>query len=283
MAQKLETDQLKSLDEILSRVHEIAVLPQVAHRLIEVTNADDSSPEDVERAVETDPGFSAKLIAAANSSQWSLVQKTATIRDACLLLGFRQVRTLAEQAGVFDLFVGKNDKESLRRRDWWRISVETAKVAKWIAQQKGAYPDLAYTAGLFHLLGKTMIDQSDPDNYNKVMYVVDRGAPERLAEKTVFAVDHIEAGQEMARRWNFPELLIDAMDYLDVPRVEGQSVQAASCVHLAHAIVKASRLEFSLEEATNFAKPWAFEALQVDPLTFENWVIQSIPAQAHAA
>lgn len=272
MAQKLETDKQKSLDEILSRVSEIAVLPQVLHQLMEITDSQDGSPADIEKAVSIDPGFSAKLLAMANSAQFALPRKISSIREACMMLGFKQIRSIAVSAGVFDLFVGKNDRESVRRRDWWRFSVDSASMAKWVASQVGQPADEAYTCGLLHYVGKTLIDQSDPTAYDKVMHVVERGAPERLAEKIIFAVDHVDVAQEMGRRWRFPDHLIEGLNYLDDPNETGVVSRLGAVVNIADALVKIGR--YGKPENTDkpvFAS-WACLLLGVDPLTAASWV-----------
>ena len=272
MPQKLETDKQSSLDEILSRVSEIAVLPQVIHQLMEITDSQDGSPADIEKAVGIDPGFTAKLLAMANSAQFALPRKVTSLREACMMLGFKQIRTVALSAGVFDLFIGKNDKESMRRRDWWKFSVDTAEMARWVASQCGMVPQEAYTVGLLHYVGKTLIDQSDPTAYDKVMHVTEKGAPERLAEKIIFAVDHIDVAQEMANRWRFPETLLDGLNYLDAPDVTGTSSKLAAVTHIAHMLVKIARHGRPSDPAKNVFSDWALNLVGVDPLTAEAWI-----------
>lgn len=272
MGQKLETDKQKSLEEILSRVREIAVLPQVIHQLMEITDSQDGSPADIERAVSIDPGFSAKLLAMANSAQFALPRKIVSIREACMMLGFKQIRTIALSAGVFDLFIGKNDKESVRRRDWWKFSVDSAEMAKWVASQCGIVPQEAYTCALLHYVGKTVIDQSDPTAYDKVMHVTEKGAPERLAEKIIFAVDHIDVAQEMANRWRFPDQLLDGLNYMDSPEVTGKSSKLSAVTHVAHMLVKVARHGRPEDASKAILAGWALDLLGVDPLTAESWI-----------
>lgn len=278
MAQKLETDKLKSLAHILDKASEIAVLPQVLHQLLEITDSVDGSPSDIEKAVAIDPGFSAKLIAMANSAQFSLPKKVTSIREACMLLGFRQIREVALSAGVFDLFIGKNDKESIRRRDWWKLSVDTAMMARWVAGKTGQPVAESYTCGLLHLIGKTVIDQSDPEAYDKVMHVAERGAPEQLAERIIFAADHIDVAQEMARRWRFPELLVQGLDYLNPPSETYQPTALGAVVHVADSLVRVGRHGRPDDPSRPVFAEWATQLLNIDPVTADEW-IQSAHAQ----
>lgn len=275
MGHKLETDKKASLEEILSKVQEIAVLPQVVHQLMEITESTDGSPADIERAVGIDPGFTAKLLTIANSAQFALPRKVVSLREACMMLGFKQIRAVALSAGVFDLFVGKNDKESIRRRDWWRISVDVAALAKQVASQCGVVPSEAYTAGLLHYVGKTLIDQSDPTAYDKVMHVVEKGAPERLAERIVFAVDHVDVAQEMSTRWRFADELIAGLNYLDAPEITGHGSKLSATTHIANALVRVSRSGRPEDETQPIIAEWALDLLNVDPRTAESWILSA--------
>jgi len=283
MGTKLETEKQKSLEDILSKVREIAVLPQVVHQLMEITESSDGSPADIEKAVGIDPGFTAKLLTIANSAQFALPRKVVSLREACLMLGFKQIRAVALSAGVFDLFVGKNDRESVRRRDWWRFSVDAAALARQIASQCGVVPSEAYTAGLLHYVGKTLIDQSDPTAYDKVMHVVEKGAPERLAERIVFAVDHIDVAQEMFLRWRFADELIAGLNYLDSPEITGKESRLAAVTHIANALVKVSRTGVVNEEDSPVIAEWAIKLLDVDPRTADSWIQSAALEHAVAA
>ncbi len=113
-------NELDPIDRILSQCGDVAVLPQVVFKIMEMTGDDSSSAHALERAIVVDPGFSIKLLAQANSAYYSLPKKVTSIKEAIMFVGFKSVRQLAMAVGVFDMFVGKTDKDSLRRRGWWR-------------------------------------------------------------------------------------------------------------------------------------------------------------------
>jgi len=208
----------ESLKAIIGSVGQLKVLPQVVFQIMSTTSDDQSSGAMLERQISVDPGFTARLLSMANSSYYALPKRVTSIRDAVLLLGFKVIRELAMNASVFDMFVGKTDKESMRRRDWWKHSVDTGVLARWLAEQNGKIdPAEAYTAGLLHFIGKTTMDQFDPAAYERILGVVEKGAPERLAERTLYGVDHIDVGVALAENWKFPETISQALNYEDSP------------------------------------------------------------------
>src|SRR5579859_3602694 len=121
------------LARILARTNEMAVLPHVVHRVLEITASEDAMSHELERAISIDPGFTSRLLVLANSAAFGLPRRVTSIREGILFLGFRTIRSAALTVGLFDLFVGKTDRDSLRRREWWRHSVDTAVCARYLA------------------------------------------------------------------------------------------------------------------------------------------------------
>lgn len=207
-----------ALDTLIAKVNELAVLPHVVFKVLEISGSGDFPAQEMERAIIVDPGFSGRLLALANSAYYGLPRKVGSIREAISFLGFKAIRQMAMTVGVFDLFVGKNDTESLRRRAWWRHSIDTAVCCKHFATSaSGITPEDGYTSGLLHWIGKTMLDRFGHGEYVHVDQLVERGVPTCQAERAVFGCDHIEVGVAAATKWGFPEDLVGALDYLSIP------------------------------------------------------------------
>lgn len=201
--------------KIVANVNDVAVLPHVVFKVMEMTGSDESSAASLEKAIVVDPGFTVKILTLANSAHFGLPKKVTSIREALMFVGFRSVRQIAMAVGVYDMFVGKNDKESLRRRAWWRLSVDTATAAKTIAQElKVGSVDECYTAGLLHLVGKPAADRFSPSTYDKVEMLVERGAPSWQAEQAVFGCHHGQVSSALAQNWNLPEALVNGVNYV---------------------------------------------------------------------
>ncbi len=174
-----------AVSRLIAKVDGMAVLPHVVFRVLEISNAAESSIADLDRAIAVDPGFSAKVLTMANSAYFGLPRQVTSIRDALVFLGIKTIRNLAMTIGVFDLFVGKTDKESLRRRAWWRHSLDTAIAAKYLAMlSRKSNPDDAYTCGLMHLIGKTLMDRYGGLDYGNVLHLVGCGWDEEKAEQS---------------------------------------------------------------------------------------------------
>jgi len=226
-------DRATAVANILNGSKDLAALPQVVFKVMEITGNDTGSAAELERVIVVDPGFSAKLLMIANSAQFALPRKVNSIKEAVMYIGVRQVRQTAMAVGVFDMFLGKTDAESRRRRVWWRHSVDTGTAARSLAEQFGwCDPNMAYTAGLLHWCGKTVLDKSNPGEYEKVLMVVDRGATVWQAETAVFGCDHRDMSIASAQKWGFSAELADGLHYYARPddAFQGGAVAATIAV-----------------------------------------------------
>ena len=249
--------------KVLAKVGDIAVLPQVVCQVVEATGSEDASVKKLEETILIDPGLSARLLIQANSVHYALPKKVTSIREAVMFLGFKGVRQIAMAVGVFDLFLGKTDTESMRRRMWWKQSLETALVCRGMADFiPEVNADEAYTCGLLHLIGKTILDRYNPTDYLRVQQVVDQGAPDLLAERAVFGCDHIAVASAAALKWGFPDVLVQGLNYF-TPASEIDAVHALrATTALGSRVVKLiSSSTPNMEITTNSLPNWIVETL----------------------
>src|SRR5438046_9985884 len=101
----LPNDQKSAIVQaILSRVSEIAALPQVVYKIIELTGTTMTAVQEIDNAISIDPGFSSKVLMLANSAYYALPRKLTSIREAATFLGFKTIRQLAMTLGTLDMF-----------------------------------------------------------------------------------------------------------------------------------------------------------------------------------
>jgi HD-like signal output (HDOD) protein len=284
MAAPQQMDRAMAVDEILKGSKDLAALPQVVFKVMEVTGSDTASATELEKIIVVDPGFSVKLLSIANSAQFALPRQVSSIKEAVMYIGVRQVRQTAMAVGVFDMFIGKTDSESKRRRAWWRHSVDTAMAARALSDEFGWFdPNIAYTAGLLHWCGKTVLDKSNPGNYEKVLMVVDRGATVWQAESAVFGCDHRDVAVASAQSWGFSDELTAGLQYYIRPGEKPPESKLAAVI-----AVSAGLAHVALQgRAGNTAKPWgnwASDALGIPDDIAENIIergLAAITAGAH--
>lgn len=269
----------------LAESQELAALPQVVFRIMEMTATEAAGAGELEKAIVVDPAFSAKVLTMANSAHFALPRKVSSIKEAVMFIGLRQVRQMAMAIGVFDMFLGKTDKESIRRRTWWRHSVDTAMVAKGVAGMFNVDENEAYTCGLLHLIGKTILDRSNPTQYEKVMTLLDRGVPPWQAETVIFGCDHRDIALACAEKWGFPDSLVKGLSYYVKPGDHGGDAgRLCGVTAISSSVAALARAGRTREESEGYVwELWVNEMLGISPESAEKIISRGVSVIAEGA
>jgi len=277
---------------IMDKIRDMAVLPQVVCQVMDLTVNPSATARDLERVIAVDPGMSSRVLNTVNSAYYGLPRKIASIKEAVVFLGFKSIRHIAMTAGVFDMFVGKADKQNIRRRTWWRHSIDTALCCRLLASQtQDISSDEAYTAGLLHDIGKPLLDRYAGTPYDEVDLLVEQGMGTLEAERAIYGCDHASLGQAISLHWRFPQKLADAIGghhAKDASELSEPLLTAATVIgnYMAHAVRDLNQDDaLLLLEAPGYA----LELLHLNPNTLQALVIaceaelSQSPMQAMAA
>jgi putative nucleotidyltransferase with HDIG domain len=288
----LEEIMTVEVKTIMDKIRDMAVLPQVVCQVMDLTVNPNATARDLERVIAVDPGMSSRVLNTVNSAYYGLPRKIASIKEAVVFLGFKSIRHIAMTAGVFDMFVGKADKQNIRRRTWWRHSIDTALCCRLLASQtQDLSTDEAYTAGLLHDIGKPLLDRYGGMLYDGVESLIEQGMDTLGAERSVYGCDHANLGQEISLHWRFPQKLADAIGghhAQDGGNLSEPLLTATTVIgnYIAHAVRETNRDDtFLLLDAP----VWALEQLHLNSNTLQALIIaceaelSQSPMQAMAA
>ena len=234
---------LDSLEKILDGAKDLAALPQVVMRVLDLTNDPKATAHDLEKIIALDQALAAKILTLANSSYYGLPRRVSTLREAVVFLGFKTLRNLAMTITTFNMFLGRSDTPALARRSLWRHSVDTAQCARVIVgqlpapTQEAVGADQAYTCGLLHDVGKMALDQSRHALFVAITKIADthRVRYSRI-EAEVLAFSHGQIGAALATRWNLPPMLCEAIAFHHTPRAAEMNPKLTATVCLANEV-----------------------------------------------
>ncbi|MDQ2799119.1 MAG: HDOD domain-containing protein [Armatimonadota bacterium] len=242
-ATKISVDVLGSVEQMLDKATDLAALPQVVFRVIELTGDPKATSADLEKVLGMDQALATKILTLANSSYYGLPRRVSSLRDAVVFLGFKSVKSLAMTISSFNVFLGKSDAPSLARRAVWRHSLETAQCAQIVSQHLHAHvqetfsPDQAYTCGLLHDVGKMVLDQSKHALFVSITQLSrTHGLRFHDVEVEVMPISHCQLGAAMGTRWNLPPLLCEAIAYHHAPREASLNPRLTATICLANEI-----------------------------------------------
>lgn len=184
---------------------ELPVLPAVVVQLMSLDPEDAHCFEHVRRLIESEPAFSARLLALANSAASAPRQPIVSVRDALQRVGTRQAVNLLLATAVARVFVPRDEWEKCL----WRHSLEVAVLARALATRGSSVdPEHAYTCGLLHDLGRFILFQEAPAELHRIEQAPWRTPDELLAaERSLCGLTHSELGALACRKWRLPEVI----------------------------------------------------------------------------
>ncbi len=195
-----------NISEVLDRIQKLPSLPSIVMEILESINNDDADISLLSMKIANDQAIVARILRVANSPFYGLSGKIDSISRAISILGFNSLRGLVLAASVINLL--PNQEKSLDWTTFWRHSIAAAVCAKVLAKHAGLNPETAFTAGLLHDIGKLVIGVYFP----WLFQLDDTGTMASLErEREALGFDHATLGGEVAKRWNFPVTIQQAI------------------------------------------------------------------------
>ncbi len=182
----------------------VPVFRPVAVKLMQLLGNEEASVLEVSQLLSSDPGFSAEMLTMANSAAHGTSHRIHTIERAVILLGLERTKGLATKAALDGMIRGLGASPTIQ--NCWRHSLATAIIAKWLAPFYRLHPDMVYTTGLMHDVGRLGLLAAEPKQYSELLSSVEGTSEDMLlVERWAFRVDHCEAGLFLTKTWGLPE------------------------------------------------------------------------------
>lgn len=225
---------------ILREVKNLPTLPDVAARVLELSEDPDVSPRTLADTVERDPAIATRLLKLVNSPYFGIRGTVVSIHQALVFLGVSNLRNLVLSTCVMDLFSKDGEVGSFSRSDLWLHSLATAITARELAKAtRTGDPEVAFTAGLIHDVGKVVIDRYFHEEFTRIVQLMDTHHTVMVdAEIAVIGMDHAEVGYFLTQHWSLPTVLQEAVGFHHSPRRAAQHQKLAALIGYADHVVR---------------------------------------------
>jgi putative nucleotidyltransferase with HDIG domain len=181
----------------------IPPFPQIAIRILQLTNNEDVSMSRLSALISSEPAFSSEVLTIANSALYSVRSPVTSVLQAVAVLGTKRLRGLCLTVGVRAYLGDSLNNESLRAM--WRHSLACGLIAQQLARAGSMPKDEAYTAGILHDIGRVALAVISPKEYASLLETHTGSASSVLqAERDLFGFDHCETGKHLIRDWKLP-------------------------------------------------------------------------------
>jgi len=202
------------VDKAIAEVGDIATLPEVTVKIIEIVENPKSTARDLHDIIKNDPALSARILKVVNSAFYGLPGQIASIDRAIVLLGLSAVKNIAIAASMTHLFSGGPAIEGFSGADVWKHSIGIAVGARLLSAAQGRpQVEESFLAGLISDLGLLVERQLFSAELAEVIANLRTGGEFCELERNIIGADHQAFGTALAKKWRFPQSLCTAIGY----------------------------------------------------------------------
>jgi len=195
--------ETKSADSAPWALEKLPPFSPVAMRLVALLSDEDVHVDQVSRFIAAEPVFAARILQLANSPLFALMRQVTSIPQAVIVVGLQRVKAIALTRALGDYVAPVLRRKALAA--CWRNTLAGAIAAELIAPSCGQDPGIAYTAGLLRDIGRLALLVKYPEAYSNAIEIAREGADLRETERSLFDLDHCQAGQWIVSRMFLPE------------------------------------------------------------------------------
>jgi HD-like signal output (HDOD) protein len=205
---------------MLKRIRKKNDFPAVSKYLVEINKKLSSNPDSFDASgladvILKDYALTNKLLKLVNSAFYGRAAgRISTVTRAVVVLGYENVRLAAISLVLFEHYKNKinaaNLKEAVASAFWSGV------LSQSIAETDGRIdPEEAYVCAMMSSLGKMIMMNYLPEEYHKIdQRMLTNADDETKAAKIATGVSYEELGAAVARLWNFPLQICEAMQPL---------------------------------------------------------------------
>ncbi len=257
----------------LECIDHLPTLPTVFLKVSQMLNDPMVTAKRIAEVIETDQAIAMKLLKIVNSPFFGFSRKIMTVQDAIVLLGFNATRNTVMTISVIRTMNHKSDVDGFDVQEFWKHSIATGIVSRFIAKKTKVDPDKAFIAGIVHDIGKIVLEQYFKEELQKVLKLMQTKKKSFYeAELEVYRGTHCDLGSYLADKWNLPVPLIEAIDLHHTPGEATEDPQLVSVVHIANSVAKGLGYCASGWSKEKELDSYAFARLDIEPSGLEGWI-----------
>ena len=258
--QLLATTENSVNDSFIARleaIDDLPSLPEIVTRLTRAIEDPNTSANDVASIMQDDPAITAKILKLVNSAFYGAVtanKEITSVPYAVARMGFNEVRNVVLTMSVFSMF--NRRERTIDRREFWRHCISVGITTKVIYNYAGGEsrlrdtsPDSLFVAGLLHDLGIIVLEQYFHKSFASLCaYAQQHDLPLQKAEERKWDVSHGDIGAFLAKKWNMPMPIVEAINHHHFPqRADEAFRKVVNVVHLADFVCNSQSIGDSAE------------------------------------
>jgi len=230
-----------SIDEVVGRTKLLPLLSQSSMRLMDIIRDDRHTMADIIRIVSLDAPLTARLLMVVNAPAFAQSGRVNSLSRAVAVLGEKVVTGIA--LALCAPFIYENDLAGYagERGLLWKHSMRVAIAAREVSRYgtREINPDVAFTSGILHDIGKAVISEYLRDMTGLLLEEVEEQKSKDFleAERKALGFDHAMLGEAVALHWQLPEPYPEVVRFHHDPMLAPEAWRhEVFCAHLGDLI-----------------------------------------------
>ena len=212
----------------------------VALAIMEISQREDATLDEVARVVQTDPALSGRLLRLANAANGH-GRPVASINEAVLRLGMASVRQLAMGFSLVDQYP-QGLCAGFDYPGFWSHSLFMAVACQELGRVvRVCTPDELFACGLLAQIGRLALAAVYPADYAALLQESDGGTTLLERERERLGVDHVEFTAAIMGDCGIPKSLTEPVRFQEAPETSG-FVEGSRPYQLAHLFFHGRRM-----------------------------------------
>lgn len=204
------------MQKLVTEIDALPVIPEVFKAIEDELQLETPSINKVADLISMDVGLVAKTLKLINSPYFGLPSQIDSIFQAITMLGLDTIKALILGTHLFSMY---DDKmlPNFSLTMLWEHSFRVSNIARLIAEYEGMERKeivQARMTGLLHDVGKLVLANSFPDQYQEVLSQVSNSQGTiHQCEENVFKTTHAQIGAFLMGLWGMPGNLVYGIGY----------------------------------------------------------------------
>lgn len=202
---------LKEQLAFIGKIEGFPSMPPMALDLMVKMNNPDTTVDEIEKFIDTDPALVSYILKITNSLIFGLGEEAHSVGRAITLIGMANLKSLLTSYSL--RLLCKTITHADAQQYLWEHSVAVAVFSRLISMKifKSEQPQ-AYLLGLLHDIGKIILFMHNEKGF---LQSLETGIAKNMdfvrAEKELFGFSHVEAGYFMVGKMGFSKKMKDAI------------------------------------------------------------------------
>lgn len=216
--------------------------------ILNVLQSDSDHAAAVKEITRKYPDFTELLIVLLNTRFYELPQPVNTIREALKTPGPVAILELSLLVSLIIRLYDNKDAEDLL--SFWKHSFACGSIGRFISEKiETGDSGKIYIAGLFHDLGKLVLNRNYPIDFLKIInHIKEKKVSFLEAEEAQIGITHCQIGSGLAQKWGLDEEITEVLRQHHSVNLATRNPALVMLINLANLIVRTHFAGFELLE-----------------------------------